>query len=245
MSSRADDIKRELAAVATPTKATSSARFFKTGPGQYGEGDQFVGATVPEQRVVAKRYRDLPIDEAAKLLHSPVHEHRLTALMIWVYQWPKLDQDGRTAVHQAYLANTARINNWDLVDTSAGWLVGDYLWQESAERVPVGGYLLLTKLANSKLLWERRISIIATFRFIMAGEPAETLRIAEILIADSHDLIQKAVGWMLREVGKRCGRTTLEQFLATHYQTIPRTALRYAIEHFPAEQRARYLAGKV
>lgn len=233
----ADDVRSELKALGTDKKAAASAWFFKTGPGQYGEGDVFVGVTMPEQRKVAKRYLDLSTTEVENLLMSPEHEFRMTALIIWVEQFKKAKEEKRRNVYQYYLAHTEWINNWDLVDVSAEYIVGGYLDEHDTG--------VLDRLAVSDSIWERRIAIVATFHFIKQGMPGETLRIADILASDKHDLIQKAVGWMLREVGKRCSRQILVDYLASRYKTMPRTMLRYAIEHFPAEERKRYLAGLV
>ncbi len=231
----AAQVRAELRRLATPERAKASAWFFKTGPGQYGEGDVFIGVTVPQQRVVAKRAVGLSLGQAVDLLRSREHEFRLTALLVWVYQYPKADEAGRKAIHQAYLANTAHINNWDLVDSSAEFIVGSWLTDKDRS--------VLDKLAVSADLWERRIAMLATFCYIKQGKSTDALRIAEKLLGDDHDLIHKAVGWMLREVGKRCGREIEETFLRAHYRTMPRTMLRYAIEHFEPEVRQAYLKG--
>ncbi len=231
------DVKTQLRGLGTPEKARASAWFFKTGPGQYGEGDVFVGVTVPEQRKVAKRYRELSVQEVEQLLHSPEHEFRLTALLIWVDQFKWGDEATRRGIYQFYLANTRWINNWDLVDTSAAAIVG--AWTETRDRT------VLDRLAVSESLWERRIAIIATLWFINLGQAEDTLRIADILLTDTHDLIHKATGWMLREVGKRCSQEVLEAWLATRYRTMPRTMLRYAIERFEPERRQAYLKGTI
>lgn len=220
---------------ALPEKAVFFPRFFKTGKGQYGEGDQFIGVVVPEIRKVAKTFRQLPVPEIVKLLHSPTHEDRMTALFIMQDQFEKGDPTQRRKLHQLYLEHTKLVNNWDLVDLSAKTLVGDFLENDIS---------LLKKLAHSSLLWEQRIAIIATFSFIHRGDSRPTLEIAEILVDHPHDLIQKAVGWLLREVGKRNSRDIEKQFLDKHADHMPRTMLRYAIEHFTAEEKLHYMQMK-
>ena len=229
-------IRREIRALGSPERAKHSLRFFRTGPGQYGEGDKFLGLTVPEMRAIAKRYRDLGHDEILELLQSEWHEERLVALLLLVDSYQHGDDTGREKVHRAYLANTRQINNWDLVDMSAGQVVGGHL--------DAGEIALLEKLARSKGLWERRIAIVATFHFIKRGQLEPTQRISKMLLGDKHDLIHKAVGWMLREVGKK-DRKVLDAFLAKHYHDMPRTMLRYAIERHPEPTRKRYLAGTI
>ncbi len=233
------DLKEGLRKLASPEKAKASAWFFKTGPGQYGEGDQFIGVTVPEQRQVAKKFKDLPLTDVEQLLKSPIHEERLVAIIILVDQFQKADENlpaGRLAqkeIYDFYLANTDRINNWDLVDASAEYIVGAYLLDKPRE--------ILYKLAKSENLWERRIAMVATFEFIKNGDSSDALKIAQLLLTDKHDLIQKAVGWMLREVGKRCSEKDLTDFLDKHARAVPRTTLRYAIERFSEEKRQKYL----
>ena len=222
-------VQSDLKKYASSARAKNSAWFFKTGKGQYGEGDIFIGVTVPEQRIVAKRYRDLSLSEIEKLLTSPIHEHRLTALFILVNSSIPIKQK-----YDFYLSHTDRINNWDLVDSSAGYIVGEYLYDTRDRNI-------LLQLAKSKNLWERRIAIIATQAFIKEGDFAMTFAVSEILLEDSHDLIHKAVGWMLREVGKR-NHEVEESFLKKHYKTMPRTMLRYAIERFGQKKRHEYLA---
>ena len=229
-------LRAELHALGSPERAMSSMRFFKTGPGQYGEGDKFLGLTVPEMRSLARKYRDLPDDDALSLLSSPWHEDRLVALLLLVQSYQRGDQKGRERIHRAYLANARHINNWDLVDSSANYIVGKHLQPDDIS--------LLERLARSKDIWERRIAIIATLDFIRRGELRPTLQIADILLEDSHDLIHKAVGWMLREVGKR-DRKALDEFLRRHYRKMPRTMLRYAIERHPEQLRKKYLAGTI
>lgn len=234
-----ENLKNDLKKLADPKRAESSAWFFKTAPGQYGHGDVFLGVTVPNQRKVAKKYYGLELEQVEQLMLSKEHEYRLVAVIILVEQFKKASDTTKKQIYDFYLSHTQYINNWDIVDTSAGYIVGEYLWgKKDALKV-------LTKLAKSNSLWERRISIISTLAFIMHGESELTLAIAQILINDDHDLIQKAVGWMLREVGKRVSLEDEEQFLRRNnqYQTMPRTMLRYAIERFDEPKRQSYLAG--
>jgi 3-methyladenine DNA glycosylase AlkD len=231
----ATEVAAALRALATPEKAKASAWFFKTGPGQYGEGDQFIGVTVPEQRQVAKRFQGLPLTEVEKLIQSPIHEERLTGLIILVGQFAKGDDALREQIYNFYLAHTANVNNWDLVDSSAEQIVGGYLNDKDR--------YILERLARSDSLWERRIAIIATFHYIKQGQSEWTFRIADLLMNDKHDLIHKAVGWMLREVGKKCGHDVLEAYLKDRYLRMPRTMLRYSIEHFDPAKRQRYIHG--
>jgi 3-methyladenine DNA glycosylase AlkD len=224
----------ELAAAADPVRAKSSAWFFKTGKGQYGEGDQFLGIAVPVQRKIALRHRHLPQAALQKLLTSKLHEHRTVALEILVAQFEAATPREQTAIYRFYLANTTYINNWDLVDGSAPYIVGEYLLTRPRA--------ILRKLAKSSNLWERRIAIVSTFAFIRAGQNTDTFAIAKMLLADKHDLIHKAVGWALREAGKSAPAQLVE-FLQNHYDRLPRTALRYAIERFTPAERKRMLAG--
>lgn len=228
-------VQRALQALANPDRAKHSQQFFKTGPGEYAAGDQFRGITVPQQRNIAKQFKVLPLIEVDKLLQSPWHEDRLTALFILVQRFQSSDVVTRKKIFTLYLQRTSVINNWDLVDSSAEYIVGQYLLNNRLSLV------LLKRLAKSKLLWDRRIAIISTFAFIKAGNPNPTLIIAKLLLQDQHDLIHKAVGWMLREVGKRCSETVEETFLETHYRVMPRTMLRYAIERFPKNKQRFYL----
>lgn len=230
------DIKRELRQKADPAKAGILRGFFKTGRGEYGEGDIFLGVTVPEIRAISKRYEDIGEKPTEALLKSPIHEERLAALLVLVSKFGKADQSGRSRIFRIYLKNTAYINNWDLVDLTADRIVGEYLKDRNRG--------VLRKLARSKILWERRIAIIATFAFIKSGSARDTFDIAEMLIGDEHDLIHKAVGWMLREVGKRIDVSLEERFLDRHYRKMPRTMLRYAIERFPEDRRRAYLDGR-
>ena len=222
-----------MKALANPTRAAFVRRFFKTAPGEYGAGDRFLGMSVPALRKLATKYRSLPLQDLAALLRSPWHEERQLALLILVRQYAKGGPGQREAIHLLYLSHTVRVNNWDLVDCSAEHLVGAHLGRNRRA--------LLSRLARSPLVWERRIAIIATFHYIKRSEFAETLRIARLLRDDKHDLIHKAVGWMLREVGKR-NRAAEEGFLRVHAARMPRTMLRYAIERFPPRLRRRYLA---
>jgi 3-methyladenine DNA glycosylase AlkD len=227
------DLERELAAAANPKRAANSAWFFKTAKGQYGEGDRFLGISVPVQRKIALRYRHLSLDDLARLLASPLHECRFAALEILVAQYEHATESEREQIVDFYLRHTGRINNWDLVDTSAPYILGDHLRERSRD--------LLDRLSASESLWERRISIVSTLAFIKDEEIADTFRIAKKLLSDKHDLIHKAVGWALREAGT-VSRPALLKFIKTNYASIPRTALRYAIEHFPPEQRKQILA---
>jgi 3-methyladenine DNA glycosylase AlkD len=235
--SRLDELKRELRARVEPKRAESAKWFFKTGPGEYGEGDEFIGVPVPAIRAVASRYRDLDRGDTLALLQSAIHEERALALMILIHQFKKGSPQRRQEIFDIYLSHTKYINNWDLVDLSAKYIVGDHLKER-----PRG---LLYELARSSSLWERRIAVLATFHYINEGSCEDALRVAEILLPDKHDLIQKAVGWMLREVGKRCSQEAEEGFLRQHYGLMGRTALRYAIERFPDEKRRAYLKGEI
>lgn len=224
--------KDELKRLASSEVASSSARYFKSGPGEYAEGDNFIGVRVPMIRKVAREFSQLPISEIELLLQSTIHEERLLALLIAVHNAMKGDDLYRQSAYALYCKNVRHVNNWDLVDTSAPVIVGGYLHDKS--RQP------LVKFAKSPHLWERRIAIIATQYFIRLGEFEDTLKISKILLSDGEDLIHKATGWMLREVGKR-DESLLIAFLDEHGACIPRTALRYAIEHFPLEVRNEYL----
>ena len=225
-------VRKALRDAGNPKDAIFLQRFFKTGPGQYGEGDQFLGIRVPATRALARQFADLPLTEIEKLLHDKWHEARLLALVLLVARYERGDDGERQRVYRLYLANTDRINNWDLVDLSAPNIVGAHL--ESRSRAP------LDKLAKSKSLWERRIAIVATYWLIRLHQFDDTFRIATALLGDTHDLIHKALGWMLREVGKR-DEAALERYLDEHASTMPRTALRYSIERMTPARRAHYM----
>jgi 3-methyladenine DNA glycosylase AlkD len=231
-------ISRKLRKHADPSSVEILQRFFKTGPGQYGEGDRFIGVKVPGVRAVCRECRGAPLEAIETLLRSSIHEERTLALLMLVDAFKRGDEGERRRIYELYLANTKFINNWDLVDCSAAQIVGG--WLHGRSKAP------LTRLAKSRSLWERRIAIIATFDGIRRGEFDETFRIADLLLLDEdeHDLIHKAVGWMLREVGKRDGAAE-RAFLATRYKKMPRTMLRYAIERFPEKERRKYLNGEV
>ena len=230
------EITKQLMALGNKEHAAVSQRFFKTGPGEYGEGDVFIGIKVPVLRRLAKDYLDLALKDVKMLLRSKNHEERLLALLIMIGKFSKGDQKKKKNIYELYLKSTKFINNWDLVDTSAHKIVGPYLMDKNKEP--------LYELAKSDLLWERRIAIMSTFHYIRHNEFCDTLRISRILLSDPEDLIHKAVGWMLREIGKRHLQTE-ENFLRLHYQTMPRTMLRYAIEKFPDTKRKRYLKGTI
>lgn len=217
-------------------KARVLSYFFKTGPGQYGEGDFFLGLTVPVSRKVAKEFADLPLNEIKILLANKYHEVRMVALAILVANYNKAKNDlERKRIFQFYLANSKKINNWDLVDLTAPNIIGDYCL-----RYPEN-LALLKKMTQSKNLWQRRIAILATFAFIKKGSNKEVFEFAEILLNDKEDLMHKAVGWMLRESGKRVSMKDLETFLKKNIKKMPRTTLRYAIEHFEERKRKKYL----
>jgi 3-methyladenine DNA glycosylase AlkD len=226
-------IIKELKNYGSPERAKHSLRFFKTGPGQYGEGDLFYGTSVPEMRIVAKKYKSIGLDDIQELLHNRYHECRLVALLILVDKFEHSKNGSeRKNFYEMYLDNTEHINNWDLVDLSAHKIVGKYLYDKDRER--------LYELARSDDLWKKRISIISTAYFIGKKDFSDTLKISEILLHDKHDLIHKAVGWMLREVGKK-DRGLEEKFLMKHHRTMPRTMLRYAIEKFDDKKKKYYM----
>jgi len=228
-----NQIKKDLLQLGNPEKAIKLSGFFKTGKGQYGEGDVFLGIPVPEQRKVAKRYLDLSLDDLQELLRSEIHEYRLTALLILVSKYGKADSSGKDEIFVFYLKNTEYVNNWDLVDLSAPKIVGDYLVNKDRS--------ILFKLVKSSNLWERRIAVLATFMFIRNDDFEDALRISKLLLCDEHDLIHKAVGWMLREIGKR-DQEVEEGFLSEYFKQMPRTMLRYAIEKFDEDKRNFYLS---
>jgi 3-methyladenine DNA glycosylase AlkD len=230
---KAEDIRRELKSMADPGKAAIMQRFFKTGPGQYGEGDIFIGVMVPQSRRVAKKFCQLPLGEVRTLLYSHIHEERLVALLIlaWSYSSVSSSREKEEQIVKFYLDNIKQVNNWDLVDLSAPNILGAHLVDRERS--------LLYMLAGSENVWERRIAIIATHHFIRNGDFSDTLKIAEMLLQDRHDLIHKAAGWMLREVGKR-DTAAQEAFLEKHWSVMPRMMLRYAIERLPESKRRRY-----
>ncbi|GBE19925.1 MAG TPA: DNA alkylation repair protein [Candidatus Pacearchaeota archaeon] len=230
-----DDLKKELQKLSNPKQAKLLQGFFKTGEGQYGEGDIFLGIKVPIQRGVAKRYK-LPLNEIQELLNSKIHEHRLIGLFILISSYKKSNNIQRRRIFNFYLKNTKNINNWDLVDLSAPNIVGDYLVNKDRK--------ILYKLTKSNNLWEKRVAVLATFAFIRKKDFKDSLKISKLLLKDTHDLIHKAVGWMLREIGKR-NQEVEEEFLKKHYKEVPRTMLRYAIERFPEDKRKKYLKGEI
>ncbi len=236
MTAPATAIHKELRALASSETAANLQRFFKTGPGQYGEGDVFLGVNMPQLRELAKQHRDADLATVTALLESGYHEERMLALLLLMQFYQRAEEEGRTAAFDLYLAHTHRINNWDLVDVSAPRIVGQHLQDRSRK--------VLHKMARSSLLWEKRIAILATAWFIRLNDFDDTLKIAETLLGDEHDLMHKAVGWMLREVGKR-DLAVLEGFLKQHYRDMPRTMLRYAIERFPEPRRRNYLQGTI
>ncbi|MDR3628370.1 MAG: DNA alkylation repair protein [Ignavibacteriaceae bacterium] len=229
-------LRTALKAGADKEQAKNLQRFFKTGPGEYGEGDIFLGFKVPVLRSIAKQHLDLTFDELQNLIESPIHEERMAALMILVLRFPKSTPEEKNKIFKFYIKNSKNINNWDLVDLSAPQIVGGYLIDRDKN--------ILNKLSSSKNLWEKRISILATFQFIKEKQFDTALTIAEKLLNDEHDLIHKAVGWMLREIGKR-DLETEEDFLKGRYKNMPRTMLRYAIEKFPEKKRKAYLNGTI
>ncbi len=227
-----EQVKTELEKLSDPEHAMKLQGFFKTGEGEYGEGDFFLGVRVPDQRRIAKKYRCIPLTDVLALLQSRIHEHRLTALFILTEQFNRGDEEARRQIVDLYLSNTAYVNNWDLVDSSAHKILGVWLVDKARG--------VLYELAGSENLWERRISIISTFAFIKRGDLVDALALAEALVDDEHDLIHKASGWVLREVGKK-DQSVLEEFLLEHFETMPRTMLRYAIERLPEERRRFYM----
>ena len=233
-------VRRALRTHADPTRATASARFFKTAPGEYGAGDRFIGVTVPAQRTVARRFRHLPLADIDNLLTSPIHEERLTALILLVSQFNEArrlthPQAVRGRIFRLYLRRRRFINNWDLVDTSAGPILGGWIAESPTD------VRLLDRLARSRRLWDRRMAMLATLHSIARGDHRIAIRIATVLVHDREDLMHKAVGWMLREVGKRASAEALDAFLNQHASTMPRTMLRYAIERLPPSRRSDYM----
>jgi len=233
-----DSIKKALSSCADPKKAEQLQRFFRTGPGEYGEGDRFLGIKVPDQRTVAKQYyKDMPLNGIGELLESGVHEHRLTAIFMLVLKFEKArGETEKKQFVEFYLKYLDRVNNWDLVDSSAPKILGAWLFDRDRS--------IIYELARSGHLWKQRVAILATFYFIKQHDFTDSLRIAELLLSHPHDLIHKATGWMLREIGNR-DMGTEEGFLKKHYEKMPRTMLRYAIEKFEPEIRSRYLNGSM
>ena len=230
-----NDIKKELQSLKNPTQAKILQRFFKTGQGEYGEGDIFLGIKVPIQRQIVKKYFGISLKEVQELLKSEIHEYRLTALFILVkkYELSK-NEISREKIFKVYIKNKKHINNWDLVDLSAPNIVGNYLLDKDRK--------ILYNFAKSDYLWTRRIAMLSCYTFIKNGESKDALKIAEILLYDKHDLIQKAVGWMLRELGKRVSQDIEEEFLKKYYKKMPRTALRYSIERFSDKKKRFYMS---
>lgn len=230
----AAQVKKALRQNANPEKAAFFPRFFKAGPGEYAEGDKFLGVVVPDQRKIAREFRELPRDEVEKLLDDAIHECRLTAVLILVSQFERAKEEKtQKAIYDFYLKKIDRINNWDLVDSSAHKIVGPFLRDRS--RKP------LYQLARAKHLWKNRVAMISTFHYIRSGDLEDALAIAEILVPHSHDLIHKAVGWMLREIGKQ-EEPVMIAFLEKHHAQMARVAIRYAIEKLPEKKRKRILA---
>ncbi|MCD8092974.1 MAG: DNA alkylation repair protein [Bacteroides sp.] len=229
---RAEEIQRELEQYIDSVKREYLPRFFKTGKGQYGEGDKFLGVVVPNTRIVAKRHKDAPFEVMAALLQSEWHECRLCALLMLVERFKKSDEKGKKVIYDFYLTQTARINNWDLVDLSAPGIVGEYLKDKPRQD--------LYRLADSPLLWDQRIAVVSTYTLIRNHDFIDILSLSERLLHHKHDLMHKAVGWMLREMGKR-DKDLLVQFLEKHCTVMPRTMLRYAIEKFPEEERREFM----
>lgn len=231
----AENVKRELQKHANEHDVAFLQHFFRTGPGEYAEGDQLIGVRVPNTRRVVRQFRTLPRGEIAKLIKSPIHEHRMAGLLIAVEQYKRGDHSAKEKIYQLYCAalENGYINNWDLVDVTAEHIVGDYLADKDKQP--------LRDWSVSSNLWERRAAIISTFFYIKRGEPGLTLELAKMYLGDPHDLIHKASGWMLREVGKRCDTNLLILFLDRHAPLMPRTMLRYAVEKLPEETRQYYL----
>lgn len=229
-------LRRQLKKLENPDQAKVYLSFFKTGKGEYGEGDKFLGIKVPVSRQIAKQFKELALPEIQELLNSEIHEERLIALFVLTEQYRKADEAKQKLFYNFYLKNAKRVNNWDLVDLSAERIIGAHLFDKDKK--------ILFKLAKSKSLWERRISMMSTFHFIKNGVYNTAFEIARMLLKDEHDLIHKAVGWMLREIGKR-NLEEEEKFLIKHYKNMPRTMLRYAIEKFPEQKRQAYLKGVI
>jgi 3-methyladenine DNA glycosylase AlkD len=236
MSFMLSELRKEIKTLGSPEISGTMQWFFKTGKGEYGEGDIFAGLKVPTQRKLACEYRDLSLTDLKILLSSQIHEERLISLFILVGKYERGDEKEKETIFSFYLKNRRGINNWDLVDLSAPKIIGKHLLNKDKS--------LLFKFVLSKNIWERRIAVLSTYEFIKNNDFDATLRISELLLHDKHDLIHKAVGWMLREIGKRDLQTE-EEFLKIHYKKMPRTMLRYAIEKFPETKRKKYLQGKI
>jgi 3-methyladenine DNA glycosylase AlkD len=232
-------LERALKAAGNPERAAFMAHYFKTGKGEYGEGDVFLGIPVPMLRKIALQHRTLPPAEIKKLLESKFHEHRAAALEILVAQYRRAEEKQRRQIVRFYLDNTRGINNWDLVDVSCRPILGEHLKTNPRDAVPRS---ILDKLCRSRNLWERRVAVVSTMTLVWAGDLDDAFRISAVLLSDQHDLMHKAIGWVLREAGRK-DRARLLDFLWSNYERMPRTALRYAIEHFPPDQRKRLLAG--
>ena len=230
-----EDIKKQLREKGSPEKVEILQRFFKTGKGEYGEGDIFLGASMPDQRIIAKKYFNMPLAKIQDLIDSETHDERSVGGLILTYKYEKASEQEKANIANFYLKNARKFNNWDLVDSTAPKILGEFLIDKKRD--------LLYQLAKSKNIWEKRISIISTFAFIRKGEFKDTLEISEILLDDSHDLMHKAVGWMLREVGKK-NQDVLRSFLGKHYKRMPRTMLRYSIEKFEEKERKKWLKKK-
>lgn len=228
----AKEIQQELEMYIDPVKKEYLPKFFKTGKGQYGEGDKFLGIVVPNVRLVAKKHREESLETVKELMRSEFHECRLCGLFILVERFKKSDEKDRKEIYEFYLSQTERINNWDLVDLSASYIVGEYLKDKSREP--------LYRLAESELLWEQRIAVVSTYAFIKNSDFTDIYALAEKLLTHEHDLMRKAIGWMLREAGKR-NKDLLVTFLEKYCLVMPRTMLRYAIEKFPEEERKYYM----
>ncbi len=229
----AEAIKKDLKKLSDNDKAKQLMRFFKTGKGEYGEGDVFIGITVPEQRKIAKIYTGTELAEIEKLLNDPVHECRLTALLILTLKYKKADRKLKDGIIELYLNNTDRINNWDLVDLSSPRIIGDYCYNYGTD--------ILYRLVKSSSLWEQRIAVVATYHFIKKNDFTEIIAFSEMLLEHKHDLIHKATGWMLREAGKM-NQSVLTDFLDMHHKAMPRTMLRYSIEKLDETDRKKYMA---
>jgi len=234
----ARDVQQALRKLASAADAQNLQRFFKTAPGQYGAGDVFIGVRMPQIRQVCRQYRALPLPQVQHLLDSQVHEDRMAALIILTLQYPGAQAAAQQAIFDMYMHNVyaGRVNNWDLVDVTAHMVVGAHLVDRPRD--------VLFALARSNNVWQKRVALLSSFRFMQRGDASTTLALVDILLHDPHDLIQKAVGWMLREIGKRVDRQLLLNYLDQHAHDMPRTALRYAIEHLPPSQRAHYLGMK-